>query len=428
MEVSGYIGDTSADVNNEFSETEIIHRSETNFVAKTLRFGNWFIIKGLDSSLRNDEAALAMLRKEFKVHIDLQHPHIARALDFIYTEEYGYCIMMEYSEGVNLAKWLSTSRPLEERIRITEEIVQALYYLHQKGIVHRDLKPANIMISRIGSHAKLIDFGLSDSDGFSVFKHPGGTVSYMSPEQAHTAVPDERNDIYSFGKILSELLPEKRFAGIIKDCLKPISERPSDIGKISERIKKAQKRNGRLTLAVVAVIAMLATTLSFLFYFQNKNDYEPAPAIDTAFNSSGADDGVPEPSEEVVEIEEIESPKTIEEQTAVAPLTNTVNTEIHDQTALKEAVEQTQDSNLIYLKENGVIALNYIYKRNIKEGADTDTNRRILIGVKNSYLESTVYSLTQTDIFGPDPKVTQSEINELEKYLDNHIEKLLNGQ
>lgn len=429
MEVSGYFGDKSDYIINEFSETEILHQSEINFVAKTLRFGNWVVLKGLNSHLRNDRAALGMLKKEFKVHIELQHPNITRALDFLNTGEYGYCIMMEYTDGENLAEWLSTSPPLEERIRITTEIAGALYYLHQKGIVHRDLKPGNILISRIGNHAKLIDFGLADSDGFSIFKHPGGTLSYMAPEQAHSDVPDERNDIYSFGKILKEILPEKRFGAIVKECLQPLSARPSDIGKISQKILKAKNRKARLSLAVVSVIAIItiAATLTFSF-LPDKDPGEPGTVSPADLSSSAELDKPPIPSEEVTEEIQVNAPAKTE---ATLPVVKKVEkSKPHGETEPKTEVPPAREKADLFkeLKENGTANLDYIYKRNVNEGIDIENNRKILTNAKISYIESAEYNVNTSGLFGDGVNVTQNEMIELEKYLQSHIESLLNGK
>ena len=61
--------------------------------------------------------------------------------------------------------------------------MDALEYIHGKQTAHRDLKPSNIMITRNGQHVKLIDFGLSDTDDYAVYKQPAGTEGYISPEQ-----------------------------------------------------------------------------------------------------------------------------------------------------------------------------------------------------------------------------------------------------
>src|SRR3990172_5395408 len=47
--------------------------------------------------------------------------------------------------------------PLDQALRIVDEIRQALEHAHGRGIIHRDLKPGNIWLTRDGT-AKLGDF------------------------------------------------------------------------------------------------------------------------------------------------------------------------------------------------------------------------------------------------------------------------------
>lgn len=58
------------------------------------------------------------------------------------------------------------------------------------------------MITHNGNHVKLIDFGLSDTDDFTILKQPAGTPGYISPEQIVSQQADIRNDIFSIGCIL----------------------------------------------------------------------------------------------------------------------------------------------------------------------------------------------------------------------------------
>ena len=121
-----------------------------------------------------------------------------------------YRKLEEYIQGDSLAYLLEGAlfTPAEAR-KITRQLCNALWVLHQLGAVHRDIKPENVMIR--GSEAILIDF-----DASRIFKSDTnqdtqilGTTGYAAPEQYGIAQTDERADIYSLGVLLNIMLTGK---------------------------------------------------------------------------------------------------------------------------------------------------------------------------------------------------------------------------
>ena len=110
--------------------------------------------------------------------------------------------------------------PVEEAIRISLQIADALSEAHDHGIIHRDLKPANVHLTP-GGKAKILDFGIARSvttrlnnKGASETGRIVGTPGYMAPEQMSGHRVDERTDIYGVGLLLYEMLTARRpFAG-----------------------------------------------------------------------------------------------------------------------------------------------------------------------------------------------------------------------
>lgn len=98
---------------------------------------------------------------------------------------------------------------------IFDEILQGVNFLHScdTPIIHRDLKPTNIMLTDgiNGRFVKIADFGLSTFHVVNDQSHTEkrGTNEYRAPE-VYTRKYDTKVDMYSVGRILSELLSIKK--------------------------------------------------------------------------------------------------------------------------------------------------------------------------------------------------------------------------
>ncbi len=228
-----------------------------NVIVKAKRAGRWWVLKGLKEEFRGSENHRQLLRKEYEILSRMQHPGVVMAVGMEEVEGWGLCIVMEWVDGVTLKEWLrgdgegNPVRDLAELLRVAFQIMDALEYVHSQQVAHRDLKPSNIMVTRNGANIKLIDFGLSDTDDYAVYKQPAGTVGYMSPEQERSRICDIRNDIYSLGCVLEDMNLGWRYAGIIRRCkAKAYAEGPEGQGsekrdsRTAGRKKDSQKAAG----------------------------------------------------------------------------------------------------------------------------------------------------------------------------------------
>jgi WD40 repeat protein/tRNA A-37 threonylcarbamoyl transferase component Bud32 len=173
------------------------------------------IIKpGMDS-----RQVIARFEAERQALALLDHPNIAHVFDAGTTEAGRPYFVMEYVRGMSITAYCDQNRlNIEQRLRLFEQVCEAIHHAHQKGIIHRDIKPSNILVSVHGDRAvpKIIDFGIAKAitqplteKTFMTFQGQLlGTPEYMSPEQVDLAIQDidTRSDIYSLGVVLYELL------------------------------------------------------------------------------------------------------------------------------------------------------------------------------------------------------------------------------
>ncbi len=164
-------------------------------------------------------------------------------------------------DGVSLKEWLQQRHSRQERRNIALQLLDAFDYIHAKQTAHRDLKPSNIIITRNGSNVKVIDFGLSDTDDFAIFKQPAGTLEYISPEQQTANITDIRNDIYSLGCIFDELKLGLCYNKIIKRCKAPVNQRYRNVFEINKSIRRINKL--KKVIPILISITIIATLLGY---------------------------------------------------------------------------------------------------------------------------------------------------------------------
>ena len=159
-------------------------------------------------------------RQERQIMANLNHPRIARLLDGGTTEDGWPYFVMEFIEGQPLTtycneRWLS----IEDRLKLFEQVCDAVAFAHRRKVIHRDLKPGNIFVTSTtgmeSPEVKLLDFGIAkifdptlSSIGQSVTgnRFQAMTPEYASPEQVKGQNVAPTSDVYSLGVVLYELL------------------------------------------------------------------------------------------------------------------------------------------------------------------------------------------------------------------------------
>jgi eukaryotic-like serine/threonine-protein kinase len=102
--------------------------------------------------------------REVRIASRLQHRNIVPILDsgVLQTTDHAlpWCVMA-YIDGESLRARLTREPqlPIDDAMRITREVADALHAAHSSGIVHRDLKPENVLLA--GERVYVLDFGIA---------------------------------------------------------------------------------------------------------------------------------------------------------------------------------------------------------------------------------------------------------------------------
>jgi eukaryotic-like serine/threonine-protein kinase len=149
--------------------------------------------------------------REIRLLATLQHPNIA-TLHTAFRHQEELVMVMECVEGEDLGRRLTAGLTLEESLRYTRQVLEALRYAHARSIVHRDIKPSNIMITPQGQ-VKLLDFGLALGTALAAADQRltttgalVGSMHYIAPEHISGEPHDARSDIYAVGVTLYEMI------------------------------------------------------------------------------------------------------------------------------------------------------------------------------------------------------------------------------
>src|SRR5260370_14820346 len=146
--------------------------------------------------------------RERNILINLRHQYIVPLYDTGQYDRRMYFVMQYCSGGSLYQKLQKTEKTsFTEVLQYIRQAASALDYIHSKDIVHRDIKPQNFLLDGAGN-LLLTDFGIAYIVG-SRLTAPGqawGTGVYASPEAKRSEEPDSRDDIYSLGVVLYELV------------------------------------------------------------------------------------------------------------------------------------------------------------------------------------------------------------------------------
>ncbi|KAF8838548.1 kinase-like protein [Paxillus ammoniavirescens] len=174
--------------------------------------------------------AVQRLRRELKMWLNLDHINVLPL--FGTTMNFGQfpAMVCPWLENGSLTTYLERrddSLTTVERLTLVHDIAAVLQYckLHSRFIVHGDLSGSNVLIHANGK-ACISDFGLSmlliklGGSTFATTRQAPGTLRWTAPELLDLQEPEHeedpphivpmpRSDVYSFGRIMLQVLTGK---------------------------------------------------------------------------------------------------------------------------------------------------------------------------------------------------------------------------
>src|SRR6185437_10216146 len=239
----------------------------------------------IEASAAHEAKLRLFFAQEFRALASVRHPNIINVLDYGFDAEGRPYYTMELLEGAHTILRAGRDLPIERKVLLVEQLLQALTYLHRRGMIHRDLKPANVLVIEAGAghdgaasgpkpqrepRVKVLDFGLAVlldqvGEGGQLFV---GTPAYMAPEQYLGALPSPASDLYAVGVIAYELfVGHQPFATeSLASLRESVLNEPPDLSVLDPRVAPVVERllakspEGRYRDTVEVIEALAAAT------------------------------------------------------------------------------------------------------------------------------------------------------------------------
>ena len=245
---------------NHLTDYELLSDSGHNLVYRAQMGGKWVVLKAAKPTEGEQTRNQLLLEREFEIMHRLDSIYVVQTIAMVNDPQLGRSILMEYVHGRPLDKFVAGNPTSTERRRVSDELMEALIFLHDRQIVHGDLKPSNILITDSGNHVRLIDFGFADNEAY-IAKNIGTSPSISTEEQLPTDVLLPERDIYALGKILSLLFPHS-LKPVIRRCLASDRSRYISV----RQVRAALHRYWRMRWLMPWILA-ITTIIAFVIVF-----------------------------------------------------------------------------------------------------------------------------------------------------------------
>ena len=174
------------------------------------------VVKQLRPHRANDPRIVNLFEKEAAILEQLgTHPQIPRLLAH-FRENNAFYIVQEYIDGQDLSLEIQPGQQKNENyvLRLLEEVLELLEFVHHHNVIHRDIKPDNLVRRAKDGKLILIDFGAVKQIASLQINAGGritsstvviGTPGYMPWEQSRGSATFS-SDIYALGIVAIQAL------------------------------------------------------------------------------------------------------------------------------------------------------------------------------------------------------------------------------
>ncbi len=185
----------------------------TYLAADTQRPGNPICVVKQLMPARRDTNFLQIARRLFNTEAEIlealgKHNQIPSLLAY-FEDQHEFYLVQQYIQGATLSDELppkSQKKGEKFVIKMLQEVLQILIFIHEHRVIHRDIKPSNIIRNKADNSLVLIDFGAvktmqpPTSEKTELATVAIGTRGYAPPEQ-FAGHPRLSSDIYALGMI-----------------------------------------------------------------------------------------------------------------------------------------------------------------------------------------------------------------------------------
>jgi serine/threonine protein kinase len=181
----------------------MVWRAEDEMLNRVVAVKELLLPPSLDERLADQARRRAM--REARIAARLQHPNAITVYDVVEHDGQPWLIM-EYLPSKSLAATIAEHGPLpvDDVVRIGNQLADALAAAHKVSVVHRDVKPGNVLLGDNGA-VKITDFGISravDDANATATGRSVGTPAFFSPEVAKGEDGGYPSDVFSLGATL----------------------------------------------------------------------------------------------------------------------------------------------------------------------------------------------------------------------------------